>query len=383
MLQPNDRVGVAVKLASQLARNDLVPPVSFSHDGVRADNAALDALFSPFDVGELSLTSNGDVLFLRARPGPWMHRESVREWICVQSFKPHADGLLRHVGTVEQQIPEGRRFGLVLVLPPRQRDEARALIAQALDRVSDGGHVVVSIANNEGARSGQDDLERLVGSLQVMSKHKCRVFWTTPELQVNHSLQAEWKSLDQIRLIDGGWLSRPGLFAWNRIDPASALLASHLPDTLHGAVADLGAGFGYLAAQALQRNAGISALDLYEAESHALEPARENLRRVAGKLGRSQLPINAIWHDVTQGLPARYGAIISNPPFHQGRADLPGLGQRFIHVAADALEPGGELWLVANRHLPYETTLNTRFSQVRTIAQENGFKVLHAREPHR
>lgn len=372
-----------VKLARQSKRNVVVPPVSFSHVGLRFEDAALNALFSPFDVGELSLPTDGDVLFLRARPGPWMHRESVRDWTCVQSFKPDADGLLRHVGAVEQQVPEDRRFGLVLALPPRQRDEARALLAHALDCVSDGGKLVVCIANNEGARSGQDDLQRLVGSLQVMSKHKCRIFWTTPESRLDRELQAQWLALDGVQSIAAGWLSRPGLFAWNRIDPASALLASHLPDSLHGAVADLGAGFGYLAAQALQRNIAISALDLYEAESRALEPARENLCRVARQLGRSQLPINVIWHDVTQGLPARYNAIISNPPFHQGRADLPGLGQRFIDVAADALEPDGEIWLVANRHLPYETSLNARFSHVRTFAQENGFKVMHAREPHR
>ena len=360
-----------------------MPPVSFSHDSVHADDAALDALFNAFDIGELSLPRDGAVLFLRARPGPWMHRNDVRKWTCVQSFKPHADGLLRYVGSVEQTIPEDHRFDLVLVLPPRQRDEARALLAQALNCRSEGGKVVVSISNNEGARSSQDDLERLAGPVQHLSKSKCRVFWTTPELHVDRELQAQWQALDRVQAVADGWLSRPGLFAWNRVDPASALLASHLPDSLHGAVADLGSGFGYLAAQALQRCAAITTLDLYDAEARALEPARQNLRRVADECGRSNVSVNTIWHDVTDGLPMRYNAIVSNPPFHQGRADLPGLGQRFIDVAADALEPDGEIWLVANRHLPYETTLNCRFAHVRSIAQENGFKILHAREPHR
>lgn len=360
-----------------------MPPVSFNSDGVRADDAALDAMFSAFDTGELSLPTNGSVLFLRARPGPWMHRNDARRWTCVQSFKPHADALLRHVGTVGQAVPDDHRFDLVLVLPPRQRDEARALLAQAVEHVSDAGKVVASIANNEGARSGQDDLERLAGPLRQRSKHKCRVFWTTLESQLDHELQARWKALDHIQAIDGGWLSRPGLFAWNRVDPASALLASHLPGNLHGAVADLGSGFGYLAAQALQHCAGITSLDLYEAEARALEPARLNLLRVADECGRSNVSITTNWHDVTQGLPARYNAIISNPPFHQGRADLPGLGQRFIDAAADALEPDGEIWMVANRHLPYEITLRQRFDQVRTVAQEAGYKVFHAHGVHR
>lgn len=362
---------------------DLVPPVSFTHDGVHADDAALDALFSAFDIGELSLPADGDVLFLRARPGPWMYRDHARNWTCLQTFKPHADQLFRHVGNVEQEIPRDRCFAMVLVLPPRQRDEARALLAQALNCVIDGGNVVVSIANNEGARSGQDDMEHLAGPVQVMSKHKCRVFWTTPDSRLDRDLQTQWIALDVVQPNDDGWLSRPGLFAWNRVDPASALLASNLPETLRGNVADLGAGFGFLAAKALQHNPAITHLDLYEAEARALEPAHRNIRRTADAHDRHDVSLDVIWHDVSQGLPKRYNAIISNPPFHQGRADLPGLGQRFIEVAADALENDGELWLVANRHLPYETTLNARFSRVESIAQESGCKVLKATEPRR
>jgi len=85
------------------------------------------------------------------------------------------------------------------------------------------------------------------------------------------------------------------------------------------------------------------------------------------------------WHDVTRGLPRRYDAIVSNPPFHQGRADLPELGRAFIDAAANALLPHGRLWLVANRHLPYEATLAARFNEVRTVVTQDGFKVIEAR----
>jgi len=36
------------------------------------------------------------------------------------------------------------------------------------------------------------------------------------------------------------------------------------------------------------------------------------------------------------------------------------------------------LWLVANRHLPYEAVLDQGFGQVRTVAQEHGFKIVEA-----
>ena len=85
------------------------------------------------------------------------------------------------------------------------------------------------------------------------------------------------------------------------------------------------------------------------------------------------------WHDVTAGLPQRYDFIVSNPPFHtQSRADRPDIGQRFITAAAAALKPGGRLWLVANRHLPYEQTLNDQFGEVRVAGERDGFKVIAA-----
>jgi 16S rRNA (guanine1207-N2)-methyltransferase len=77
----------------------------------------------------------------------------------------------------------------------------------------------------------------------------------------------------------------------------------------------------------------------------------------------------------------RYDVIVSNPPFHQGRADLPDLGRAFIAAAASALEPHGVFWLVANRHLPYEALLGARFASVRERAVGGGFKVYEASRP--
>jgi 16S rRNA (guanine1207-N2)-methyltransferase len=70
---------------------------------------------------------------------------------------------------------------------------------------------------------------------------------------------------------------------------------------------------------------------------------------------------------------------VSNPPFHvHGRADRPDIGRRFITAAAEALRPRGRLLLVANRHLPYESVLDARFTAVRTLADDRGFKVIEA-----
>ena len=47
-----------------------------------------------------------------------------------------------------------------------------------------------------------------------------------------------------------------------------------------------------------------------------------------------------------------------------------------VLLAAQALRPGGQLFMVANRHLPYEQILNDSFGQVRVAAERDGFKVI-------
>ncbi len=346
------------------------------------DDALLDALFLPSDGGAVHMPADRDALFLGARAGRWLHAWPRRRIACVQTFKPSHDALVE-AGASMYDAPEPReQFPVVLVLPPRQREQARALFAQALGHAGTSGIVIACQANNAGARSAQADLERIGGPLQTLSKHKCRVFWTAPDRgPIDAALVDEWAALDAPRAIAGGrFVSRPGLFAWDRIDPASALLAAHLPDTLAGRVADLGAGYGYLASEILRRRARVTAIDLYEADARALEPARINLADAARSAGAT---FEVLWHDVTRGLPRRYDAIVSNPPFHQGRADEPELGLAFIAAAADALLPEGSLWLVANRHLPYESLLATRFAQVRGVVAQDGFKVIEANAPRR
>lgn len=336
-----------------------------------ADDPALDILFLPLATGALSWPSRGDTLFLRARAGAALDAARGHALVCVQDFKPWADALAAAGHPV--QDAGDQPFERVLVLAPRQRDESRALLARAVGRARPGGVVVACAANNDGARSMQDDLARLAGPLQVLSKRHCRVCWTAPlDGNVDTALQQAWAALDAPRPVAGGrFMSRPGLFAWDRIDAASAMLADCLPADLAGRGADLGAGFGYLASEVLARCAGVTAIDLFEAQARALALARVNL-------ADARVPVGYYWHDVTTGLPLRYDFIVSNPPFHQGRADEPALGVGFIAAAAAALRPGGRLWLVANRHLPYEAALATGFSRVRTVREHEGFKVIEA-----
>ena len=88
------------------------------------------------------------------------------------------------------------------------------------------------------------------------------------------------------------------------------------------------------------------------------------------------------WADALSFAPASPADhVVTNPPFHRGREGDPDIGRGFITAAASMLGPRGQLWLVANRHLPYESTLQDAFQSVEILGQTASFKLYTAARP--
>ncbi|MGI9393690.1 MAG: class I SAM-dependent methyltransferase, partial [Boseongicola sp.] len=157
-------------------------------------------------------------------------------------------------------------------------------------------------------------------------------------------------------------------------DPGSEALSAALPAKLAGRSVDLGAGWGYLS-DAILRCDGVTHVDLVEADFAALDAARQNI---------SDEGANFHWADARDWQPTEpVDHVLTNPPFHQGRAAEASLGQAFIRSAARILGAKGQLWLVANRHLPYEQTLEDAFHTVQSLGRDSSFKLFLAKSPKR
>ena len=261
----------------------------------------------------------------------------------------------------------GGRYGAALVCLPRAKALAQVWIAQAAALTD--GPVLVDGDKVDGVESLLKACRKRAAVAAPVSKAHGKLFWFAgggPGFE-------DWLPAGPTR-IEGGYHTAPGVFSADGIDPASRLLAGALPDKLGAHLADLGAGWGYLSAQILARET-VQSLDLVEADHAALDCARLNVTDPRARFH---------WADATGWRPeAALDAVVMNPPFHQSRAADPGLGQAFVAAAAGMLKPAGRLWLVANRHLPYEAALAARFGECREIAGDNRFKVLMAARPAR
>ncbi len=262
---------------------------------------------------------------------------------------------------VVQQVPEVP-FDAVLVCVPRAKDAARARIADAMSATR--GPVLIDGQKTDGIEALLKDMRRRTDVQGVISKAHGKLFWLAGGAGFE-----DWTA--HPHRIDGRWITVPGVFSAGQIDPGSALLAAEVPTNLSGIVADLGAGWGYLAGEVLARCPGIAQLHLVEAQGAALDCARQNVTDPRAGFH---------WADATTWAGASgLDAVIMNPPFHSGRAAEPDLGRAFIASAARLLRPGGRLFMVANRHLPYETTLHAQFSEVAEIGGTSKFKLLCAK----
>lgn len=311
------------------------------------------------DGGTFALPDTGTIGVFRPRWGDDLSALPKDRVQIVQGFKPDHDAFAQ-AGYDAQIAPRGR-FALAIVSIPRAKAEARALIAKAC-ALTDGA-VVVDGQKTDGIDSLYKACRKDADVGAAFSKAHGKTF----AFPVTDAFTA-WSAPGAPLKGDDGYYRQPGVFSADGIDGGSEALAAALPK-LKGTGVDLGAGWGYLGVQALTQDS-IKSLHLVEAEAAALECARLNVTDA-----RAQFH----WADATRfTLPEPVDFVLTNPPFHTTRSADPALGQAFLQAAARLLSPRGELWVVANRHLPYETHLASLFQQVDEVAGTRSFKVLRA-----
>lgn len=308
---------------------------------------------------------DGSVTVLRPHAGERFAPLDQRCLHMVQGYRPEHDALAAAgygVDVTAQPAPS------VLVCLPRAKDHALMLIAQAAGLA--GQMVLVDGQKTDGIDSILKALRARV-AVDSVSKAHGKLVWFDPR-GVDFS---DWAAAAQTVATEfGPMATAPGLFSADAVDPASAMLAANLPPELPARMADFGAGWGYLSAVILSRK-GPEVVHLVEAEHDALAAARQNIPDP-----RAQFH----WADATGfALPDSLGGIIMNPPFHVGRDARPELGLAFIANAARALGTRGQLWLVANRHLPYQQALEERFVHLSVLAEDSRFRVWHAKQPRK
>ncbi len=314
--------------------------------------------------GVADLPEVGRIAVFAPRAGQELTPLPAERCHVITGFKPDFDDFAAR-GFACAVAPEGR-YTAAVVVAARSKPLSFALIARAA-QVTDGP-VIVDGAKTDGIEALLKDCRRRTAVTGPVNKAHGKLFAFTagPGFE-------DWLPGGMTRNADG-FLTLPGVFSADGVDPGSRLLADNLPVRLGAHVADLGAGWGYLSLRALDRD-DIEEIHLVEANHDALSCARQNLADARAALH---------WEDASRWRPEmRFDTVLSNPPFHTGRAADPALGRSFIAAAARIIKPRGQFLMVANRHLPYEADMARHFTEVTDFGGDNRFKLLRGARPSR
>jgi 16S rRNA G1207 methylase RsmC len=286
--------------------------------------------------------------------------------------------------TWEIDLPESENgsFDAVAIELPKGRRLAQRWLAQAWVSLQAGGSLYIAGANALGVQSSLKDAEGLFGPGIILDYKKGNrvARFTRPAempdepgwLREPGILPGSWHEfLVENPLIERRLVSLPGVFSYDRLDDATRLLLGQMRITLNDRVADLGCGYGILGLVAAQMKA--AQVDLLDANLLALAAARENIRRL-GSSNALALP-----SDVFSAVAGQtYTRILTNPPFHAGKGVDYHIADAFIQQSWAALEPDGELLLVANRFIRYDKMMERLFRQVSVAVEDGRYRVIAA-----
>ncbi len=254
-----------------------------------------------------------------------------------------------------------------IILLPKSKELAKELIIFGLMKAK-GGYIIIDGDKKNGIVSIFKELEKIFSFEIKLSKAHGKI---AAFRNVRGILPPTWHS-NKFHKINNDFVTVPGVFSWDHVDAASELLRSYLPNNLKGSGADLGAGWGFLT-KFLSKSDSVDHIYAIDTSKRALECAAKNCKTSKVKF---------VWEDVHKWkAPKPLDFIVMNPPFHSnGKVDIK-LGEMFIISAARNLSTNGNLYMVSNRHLPYERILCEHFAAFREIGGDNKFKVLLAEKP--
>ncbi|MFE5914439.1 methyltransferase [Streptomyces wedmorensis] len=284
------------------------------------------------------------------------------------------------------QDPPPERVDVLLVRVPK----SLALLEDQLHRLRPAVHegtVVVGTGMVKDIHTSTLKLfERILGPTRTsLAVKKARLIHTTPDPALAPSRNPWPYRYDLPADTPAPGLpgltvtNHAGVFCADRLDIGTRFLLANLPGGFGPArVADLGCGNGVVGL-AIALHEPQADLVFADESYQAVASAEENFRTHVGGGRTAEFLVGDGLSDLPAG---SVDLVLNNPPFHSHQATTDRTARRMFTDARRALRPGGELWVVGNRHLGYHVTLRRIFGNSDLVASDRKFVVLRAVREH-
>jgi 16S rRNA (guanine1207-N2)-methyltransferase len=271
------------------------------------------------------------------------------------------------------------RVDLLLVRVPKSLALLEDQLLRLAPAVHEGTVVVGTGMVKEIHTSTLQLFERILGPTRTsLAERKARLIFCTPEPSRERPANPwplRYALPDGIGPASGRTVvNHAGVFCADRLDIGTRFFLRHLPEPRGlRRVVDLGCGNGVVGTAVAVADPGAEVL--FVDESFQAVASAEATYKANGAPGQAEFRVG----DGLTGVPAgSVDLVLSNPPFHSHQATTDATAWRMFSQAEDALRPGGELWVVGNRHLGYHVRLRRLFGNSRLVASDPKFVVLKA-----
>ncbi|MGD2166271.1 MAG: methyltransferase, partial [Anaerolineae bacterium] len=264
-------------------------------------------------------------------------------------------------------------FDLVLCHLPRGREVQRQLIRGAARVLRPKGRFIFVANTHVGVKGCVEYARDLFGRCGVVRRKKgYHVAMTVrPDgMEPPSSLDTYSRRVIRLDGTDVTLVSKPGVFAWDRLDEGTERLIDVMEVGRRDRVLDLGCGTG-LAGLAAARRAREGKVVLVDSDLRAVRSARRTLEANGMSNGHVLLS-----DGVAELFDKTFDVVISNPPFHQGREVSFQVARQFVRDARRVIRPGGRLFLVANRFIGYDDLMRQVFGNARVAYADPSYHVL-------
>ncbi len=290
-------------------------------------------------------------------------------------------------------------FSRVIYRVSKERALVNHCINNAARLLADQGQLLLLGGKQDGIKTNAVNAAKMLGVKAKNKKHGIHYIYTidktgkgSADYQQRLLDSNNYSELRECQNAGLQFLSKPGVFGWDKVDRGSALLVETLRDllqkpavqtsnkaaisTVHESanmrVLDLGCGYGYIF---------LATREFVFAERFATDNNAAAVLAASANFAAQNLTVTVSLDDCAAGLAPGFDLVLCNPPFHQGFAASRDMTIKFLRQIQRLLAKQGRALLVVNQFIPLEKVAADYFAGIETLNNTESFKVVALQYP--
>lgn len=249
------------------------------------------------------------------------------------------------------------------------------VFAESCQLLAGHGELVVTGLKDDGGKTAIEKLAKALGTGRCVKERAC--YCGELAVPADYELyfdEPDYHALELQNVDEKFFLSKPGVYGWQKIDQGSAFLIEVFNnwrgEKSFSSLLDIGCGWGFLT---------LATARLPIAKRYALDNNISATIAAEANFASAEVAVEVLCADALQAaslIAAPVDLVLCNPPFHQGTEVIGDLTAKFLQAAFDSLSSKGSALFVTNSHIGLELKAAEIFPVVEVLEFNRSFKVV-------